>query len=195
MYNRTFEEFVADEPSLQAALAKARQFASNIKADPFGEGYCLTLAGQSGVGKSLLCQMVLADLKLNAWGRCEAIPRLINAGRIQDFTARFFDMRKVSDGFKEGRYGVVEHMESQSLTVLDDMGADHDPSHVAASKVDRVLRSRGRKWTLVTVNLSLQEIAEQLDGRIASFLIRDANRYIEIETDDFAARKFRQITT
>jgi len=190
-YNRTFTDFLTDDPSLKDALDKVKKFVADIKAHPFRDGYCLTLAGKSGTGKTMLTEIALAKLGLNGWGYCDTIKPIITNGRLIKFTAAMFNIRKVSDGFKDGRYGVVEVMEEQSLRVMDDVGADHDPSRVTASKIDRVLRSSRGKWSLVTVNLSLKEIAEQIDARIADFLIRDDNKFVEIKSDSFALRKMR----
>lgn len=186
---KLFSDFVADNPALIAAKGIAMKFVKDIQEHPWDDGYCLTLAGKSGIGKSMLAKIIMAELRLNAWGRCDAIPRKLAGGKLLSFTARLFDMRKVSDGFKVGNYGIVERMEEESLAVLDDVGADHDPSRVTASKTDRILRSRNGRWTIVTVNLSLAEIGDKLDNRIASFLIRDNNRFLEISADDFAKRK------
>jgi DNA replication protein DnaC len=190
----SFADFVADTPALIAAKNIAMKFVQDIKDHPWDGGYCLTLAGKSGIGKTMLAKIIMAELGLNEWGYCSKIPRKFAAGKLLSFNARIFDMRKVSDGFKAGNYGIVDRMEEESLAILDDMGADHDPSRVTASKTDRVLRSRNGKWTVVTVNLPLAEIGEKLDNRIASFLIRDNNRFLEISADDFAKRKLYKKT-
>ena len=76
--------------------------------------------------------------------------------------------------------------------MLDDIGADYDPSGIGVSKLDRVLRSRTGKWTILTCNLTLAHIAGSLDTRIASFLIRDNNMVCEINAPDYALRKWIQ---
>ena len=98
-------------------------------------------------------------------------------------------MRKVSDAMKQGRWGIVEDMEEPHLVILDDIGADYDPNKITASKIDRVLRSRSGKWTVATINLGLKDIAEKLDSRIASFIVRDENVFVEINAIDYALRK------
>jgi len=187
--SRKLSEFKTPEPDLLRAQSAAIGFIGDILTDPFGAGGLLTLCGVSGTGKTMLANIVLTELRLNPWGCCERIEPRIHRGKVERFTARLFDMRKVSDGFKQGNYGVVDRMEELDLCVLDDVGADHDPSKVTASKVDRVLRSRKNRWTIVTCNLSLKEIGEKLDARIASFMIRDDNRFVEIKAMDYAKRR------
>jgi DNA replication protein DnaC len=191
---RTFADFIADEPTLVSALAAARQFVAAILAHPWRDGYCLSLCGKSGNGKTMLSEIILNELRYNGWGFCSAIPKTITGGTLLNFSAGFYDMRKVSDRFKPPHFdfSVVEAMEEHSLTVLDDIGADYDPKKITASKVDRVLRSRRGKWTLATFNLPLEKIAENLDSRISSFIIRDDNKFVEIQAQDFALRNVKR---
>lgn len=186
-----------DDPTLVKALALTTEFVAAIKRQPFGSGYCLTLAGRSGNGKTMLARAVLAELLHTPHGHCAAVAPTVIRGHLQKFEAKFYDMRKVSDRFKPPHFdfSAVDQMEELSLTILDDMAADHDPSKVTASKVDRVLRSRSQRWTLITVNLGLAEIADKLDARIASFVIRDENKFVEIKAGDYALRKLKQQQT
>ena len=190
--NRLLKHFVADEPALVAAKDAAHAFISAIMRGPYRDGYCLTLCGRSGTGKTMLARCIMNELKFNRWNSCDAIQVDVVAGAVRRFVAGFYDMRKVSDKFKNGQYGIVEDIESRNLVVLDDIGADYDPAKITVSKVDRILRSRTSKWTVLTINLPLNKIAEQLDARIASFVIRDENRFVEIQTQDYAMRKFKK---
>lgn len=172
--------------SLIKAQAMANQFLSDIARDFFGEGHCLSIVGKSGIGKTFLAKLILEALGHDAWHVCRRIKPIFNGNAIVHPEARFFDWRRVSDKLKAGEWGIVEAIEECPLVVLDDIGADHDPSGIATSKVDRILRSRSRKWTIITCNLNLEQIADRMDTRITSFLIRDENKVIEIEADDYA---------
>jgi DNA replication protein DnaC len=188
---RKFDDFIADDPSLVDALTAAKQFVADIKSHPYNDGYCLSLCGKSGTGKTMLTEIILNELKCNSWGGCDAVPQVVRCGKILNRDAFFCYMPQISDGFKAGRFSIVETMEEKWLTVLDDIGADYDPSKITASKVDRVLRMRKGKWTLATFNLPLNEIATKVDARVASFIIRDGNKFVEIRAQDFALRKLR----
>lgn len=169
-------------------LAEAQRFASAIVANPWEGAYCLSLLGRSGIGKSMLARCILTALRVNAWGASDAVENRIENKRLVRFECQFRDWRKVSDKLKAGEWGVIDAMEEPQLLVLDDIGADYDPNSIAAGKLDRLLRSRAKKWTVVTSNLSLAEINTRMDARIASFLIRDRNRWVEANVKDFWMR-------
>jgi DNA replication protein DnaC len=152
----------------------------------------LTLCGPAGVGKTMLARAIFNELGWDAWRNLSAIPQrlLVNgtSRTLANRSASFRDWRKVSDAFKGGEWSLVEAMEQPLLLCVDDVGADYDPNLVAASKLDRILRSRRDKWTVVTCNLGLDQIAEKMDPRIASYLIRDGNTVVEMNTKDWWLR-------
>jgi DNA replication protein DnaC len=174
---------------LERGKKEATKFVIEATMLPYsGGGYTLTFCGLSDTGKTMLAKAILAELRLNAWGHCDAVEPAIIKGHLTRFTAELFDWRKVSDGFKDGKWGYVEAMEEPWLTVLDDVGADYDPRKIAVSKLDQVLRSRHGKWTVITCNMTLEQIAEQMDPRISSWLIRDGNTVVEINATPFHLR-------
>lgn len=186
-----FDLFDAYEPTLKAAKEAAQKFVDDVIANPWHGGYILTLMGPSGTGKTMLTKCVFAALMANGHGHCDAIPERLTCGRLDKLTSRYFSWRKVSTKLKEGQWDIVDAMIEPRLICLDDIGADHDPNRFAAGKLDEVLRSRANTWTLLTLNLPLAEIAAKMDTRIASFIIRDENRHVEVKAVDFALRKLK----
>lgn len=155
---------------------------------PFGRaGWTLTLCGKTGLGKTMLAEAVLESLGADAWGFCSKVEPVQRNGRVLRLTWEKHDWRRVSDGFKSGDW-YVDDMEQCGLLVLDDIGADHDPSKAATAKLDRILRTRRGRWTVVTSNLDGQQMRDQLDARIASFLNRDSNLLVEVTGRDFSER-------
>lgn len=180
------------EASLAAALDRATKFRDAVLrmgAAHDRAGCALTLCGVSGTGKTFLADSILNELGRDKWGQLGNVQEFIRGNELVRATFMRRDWRKVSDGFKAGNYEIVEDLESAFLVMLDDIGADHDPSGVGVSKLDRVLRSRTGKWTILTCNLTLPQISEKLDTRIASFLIRDGNTVCEINAPDYSLRK------
>ena len=142
----------------------------------------LTLLGPSGTGKTFLARMIyqIAIQNLRSYEGRDGWPhaRLI----------RWVNWRKFCDLVRSGDYTRTEYVIEPWMAVLDDVGAEYDPSGFLTSKLDRVINERLRRWTVVTCNLSLEEISEKLDRRIASRMIRDGNKVIEVNATDFALR-------
>jgi len=90
------------------------------------------------------------------------------------------DWRQLSDLLREQKYGRFEDAENAWFLVLDDIGSDYDPNKFSTSKLDKLLRSR-RHWTVITTNLTPKQIAEELDPRIVSWMIRDGNKIVQID--------------
>jgi hypothetical protein len=58
---------------------------------------------------------------------------------------------------------------------------------VLRSRIAELLQLRSGKWTLLCANLTIEEVASRLDGRIASRLRRDGSWLVKIgdEVPDF----------
>lgn len=189
MNKLTLEAFQTfDEPSLIAAKREAREFINQVLKNPDGTGHTLSFLGQSGVGKTMLCRCILGELGKDPWHRLSRIPQSLIKGRIESHHFAFVDWRHVSDRFKQGDWSDVDRLESEYFVVIDDAGADYDPNSIAAQKLDRILRTRANKWTVTTCNLKLEQIGQQMDTRIASWLMRDENKVVEITAKDYALR-------
>ncbi len=147
------------------------------------------MLGHSGVGKTFLARCILGELGCNAWGDLISIREWISGGELLRAGAKFRSFPKVADRLKGGEYDLIESLEQPFLLILDDVGAEYDPNKFTASNLNRLIRSRRGKWTVITSNLSVAAIAEKIDQRIASFLIRDGNKAVEIETKDYSLRK------
>ncbi len=101
---------------------------------------------------------------------------------------QFVDWRKLCATVREGSWGWVDDICEDGFIILDDIGSEYDKNGFISSLLDRVLNARIRKWTLITCNLPLDEIAERMDARIASRMIRDGNIVVDCDTTDYALR-------
>jgi len=54
--------------------------------------------------------------------------------------------------------------------------------------VKKLTHKRLDHWTIITSNWSQKEIAEEVDTRIASRIIRSGSKVIELNTTDYWAR-------
>lgn len=155
----------------------------------YGEPYWLTLSGKSGVGKTHLARKVYRQFMEQ--NRFE-LSYDRSSNRITGNTATFVNWRKFCADLRDGAYGLVEDLCQEWFVVLDDVGSERDPSGYIASALDRILNDRKGKWTLITTNLTLKEIAV-IDARISSRMLRDNSQVVEISTTDYSLRPQRSL--
>lgn len=171
------------DSNLQRALDAASLFASSLnRVRP----YWLTLAGVSGLGKTHLAKRVFRYFM--DWSRHQ-LDYDPDRKRVFGNTAIWCDWRKLCAGVRRGEYGWVEDICEEWFVVLDDIGTEHDPSGHIASVLDQIISGRSKKWTLITVNLTLDQIATRLDTRIASRMLRDNGQVVEMEGIDYNLRQ------
>jgi DNA replication protein DnaC len=142
----------------------------------------LVLCGESGCGKTHTAKAIfrfaqLASLKAYETGKWEL-------GRVP--TSFFVSWPEATDGFKSGEYGAMEDMMKDDLIVLDDLGAEHDPSKNAVNKLCQVLSRRERKFTVVTTNIKPEEWSDRFDVRIADRLLRNSQVINLFAVDSYA---------
>jgi len=86
----------------------------------------------------------------------------------------FLEWPSVCDGFKSGEYGVLDDCFKAGMLVVDDVGAEHDPSRNAADKLCQLLSKREKKFTLITTNVIPGLWAERFDERISDRFFRNS---------------------
>ena len=100
--------------------------------------------------------------------------------------AWFYKWPEVIDGFKSGNWDTTDAMMHHTLTVIDDIGAEHDPSKFGLDKLCQILSHRENRWTIVTTNVPPESWAERFDRRIESRLIRNATLVDLTEAKDYS---------
>ena len=174
----TLDEY---EPSLTAAADACGGFVAALAAQP-ESGHWLTLAGVNGCGKSMLAEQLLAQARrLNP-------DRGLIIGPRERRACTWIDERDLARRMRGGEWDLPEYLGGDFFVVLDELGATRDPSTFVADAIARLCQARRDKWTVFTTNLTMQEIAERQDARIASRLIRDRNRFVTITAGDYALR-------
>lgn len=165
-----------NDPELIGMLNAATEFtaAMKLRTNP----HWLSLVGKSGTGKTHLAKGLRAYAEFS---QLRNHPTLTNG-------VRFVYWPKALDAIRGGDYGLADTIAQLNFVVLDDIGAERDPSGFAADKLSRILGERANKWTVITSNLSLAEIGERIDVRVVSRLIRGSNVVVESNAMDYALR-------
>lgn len=171
------------DPKLEKILAAVKPFASAMQR---GESpHWLSLLGSSGIGKTHLSKK-LAEF----WDR-HCGTRIISASMaepIQTERSRLISWRTFVREQRGGDFQGINRILAARFAILDDIGTEHDPSGFAKAVLDEILDARLGKWTVVTSNLYLDQLAA-IDSRIASRLVRDGSKVLAIEgVPDFNLR-------
>lgn len=156
------------EPTFAKAARNVALMVAAIRAGK-RPGKWLTLSGLPGVGKTMLANQAFAEVR--TFARSYA----------------FVKARDFADELYAGNYTIPRMFERMEFVVFDDLGAVRDRSDLIANAVAEFAGVREGKWTLWTTNLTLDQVRE-IDPRIASRLIRDGNRFVRIEAEDYALR-------
>ncbi len=204
--------FDAYEPTLCEAIEACEMFAQALSTDqptikgrynateaPIGAiladlvdirlaPYWLTLSGVNGCGKTFLA---------NQLGQ--------HAQRVSPYASAPYERDKTDDNdrrprvvwfdevnfvkrCRDGEYDLPEYLGRDWLVIIDDLGASRDKTGFAGDMLFRLCNARIGKFTMFTTNLDLPNIANRIDARITSRLIRDGNTFIRIEAGDYALR-------
>lgn len=145
------------------------------------EPYWLTITGTSGSGKTHLAKKICHWFRRNL----QHEPYVPRTGEVWHMDYAFKIWSKALVAIYEGEGGLVEMLSDEWLAVIDDVGAEHDPRKFGVSKLLEVLENRKRKWTVITSNLTLDQISSHLDTRIASRMIRDGSKVVNFTRKDF----------
>ena len=148
----------------------------------------LSLLGRSGTGKTHLARSITHFFTAEAAIYIEA-----GTGAHVSRRGGFIGWRKVVDHLRDGDYGIMDAVCNDWFVALDDIGAEK-ASDFSVSKLDQVIDARLGKWTVITCNFSREEIAEQMDVRIASRLGRGKNVIIDgIYVRDYSTRCQKEV--
>lgn len=165
-------------PQLEAMLQAMWHFKMDIleKKEP----RWLSLLGTSGAGKTYLAK------KFWKWYRNSP---LFRASMGQDdiiYPGSWCNWPRLAGELQgnEG-YGTLEELQDEKICVIDEIGADRDKSGHVRDCLARMLSLRVGKFTVITSNMSLKAIRDQMDARIASRMLRDGSVVVDVEVPDF----------
>lgn len=100
----------------------------------------------------------------------------------------WIDATRFADRLKAGEYNLPESFSPDFCLAFDDLGASRDKTDFVPEAIYRLAASRLGKWTIWTTNFTPAEIADRLDARLASRLLRDDNVLVILKCGDYALR-------
>ncbi len=161
--------------------------------------YWLTLTGVNGTGKTMLMKQVFNKAhELNPGNPANNPiwpPDWATSGRRRYEGGErpyclWLDERTLAARMRSGQeWDLAARYRHDFFLAFDELGSVRDPTNFIADALSTFCESRLRGWTMFTTNLSLQEIAERIDARVASRLIRDDNQVVQIAARDYAFRR------
>jgi DNA replication protein DnaC len=143
----------------------------------------LTLAGSSGCGKTMLAKRLYRAVNVSGFFKTTVIDNDFS------YPSDFIYWPRSAVKLQQGEHPEeLHHAQRVKFLVLDDIGATRDSTGYVTGHLGNLLGERVGRWTVVTSNLGVEQIAEKLDTRVASRLIRDENTVVQIECLDYALR-------
>jgi DNA replication protein DnaC len=169
------------DPVLVTMLTQAARMAWEITHGETPRWLCL--CGASGTGKTHLARRLIR--KARSSGRFSTAKE----GEEIAYPYSFVIWPECASELQRGRDSDdYYHAKRTQFLVLDDIGAIKDATGHITSKLGELLGARENRWTVITTNFLPQEIAERMDTRIASRLIRGRNIVVQCKTVDYALR-------
>lgn len=174
-------------PQIVTLFHECFRFANHIINHP-NKGYLLVIYGGNGSGKSH------ASRKIKLWFSgirmsLGPMPCTNEEGesdcKIPDVIYR--NWPSVVSGFKRDQWLICDHLIGEYLTIIDDIGAEHDPSGIGLEKLYLILNRREHKYTLITTNYPPSEWESKFERRIASRLFRNSVHIDLSQVPDFNA--------
>jgi len=158
--------------------------------------YWLSLLGTSGAGKTMLAKIIWRKFR-------DTLDREIDwpstkrtqgpncpHGRIIRYHGGYINWGDaINNRMLKGEYDFLEDMREYSFFAIDDIASEYERHReLSASKLYNVLEARLRKWTVITANLSLDQIGNNLDARIASRMLRNESVVVDVNVPDYNLR-------
>lgn len=174
------------ESSLSEALGEAVRFCAAM-ASADHPAYWLTLLGPSGTGKTMLARMVtrffrryldtLEDEHLSGENS-----HFLRRGGFKSWTAVMSDVL-------DGDYSGLRDLREDWFVCLDDIGAEYGRNRdLSVAKLYDVLGGRSERFTVITANLTLDDVNRTMDARIASRLLRNGSVVVDVTAPDYNLR-------
>lgn len=178
-FSSVFDGFDAHHPKLRKLEAEASRFCAAMTSATT-PAYWLSLLGPSGTGKTMIARKILSFFRRYLDGEFDE-----QRGRpgVDCYRRKggLLEWPRMVEFMAEGDFGFSRQACEDWLVVVDDIGSEYGKlTELATSKLFSILNARQGKFTILTANLRLDEIADKLDARIASRLLRHGGTVIDL---------------
>lgn len=168
-------------PALKEAESIIYRFCCRYYKSPaFGE--TIVIYGENGCGKTHIARRVTEwanhvslNLPLVAVDVGLGCPECV-----------FAHWPSIVDGFKAQQFKVMDDLSEAALLVIDDIGAEHDPSGFGREQLYLLLSRREKRNNLVTTNFPPSQWPDMLERRIASRLFRNSTHIDLSQVPDYS---------
>ena len=169
---------LCEDLQVEKLVNTSAQWAKELKAST--QPHWLVILGNSGVGKTHVANRL--------WKWLKTRPDFSEAGSY--WPEKVYWPQFVEDMRSGNHYERFRDMMDWNYLYLDDVASER-LSEFSTEKLHNLLGARVGKWTIITSNKGMKNIAD-LDPRIASRFIRDDAKIADVRTTDFNLRKFQK---
>ena len=169
---------------LQQALNQTYDLCCDYARNP-AVGRTVVIFGENGCGKTSIAKAIYR------WARAIKFKLPAVKSPIRDefgpASAEFTNWAEIVDGFKPpaNNYEILDDLSDSSLLVIDDIGAEHDPSSIGVEKLYVMLNRREHRWNIFTTNLPPNQWAAKWERRVSSRLYRNAQHIDLSQVPDY----------
>jgi len=177
-------------PQVEEMQRQAYEFCMAYGKNP-NRGYRLVISGENGAGKSRVAK------KIHKWAYdCStAIKRAESSSEYsptRTASAEYWHFPTLLDAMRRNleRNWIDElcrRPDAPNLLVLDDVGAEHDPSKFGAAQLYMILERRSDMWTVLTTNAKPDAWEQKWDRRVSSRLFRNSIHVVVDQVPDFSS--------
>lgn len=172
----------ATHPQIEEARQKIYSVCAAYARTP-AHGRTLVIIGENGAGKSRIANHIAF------WARAIALklPMVEHADLgLGAPSVAYALWPDIVDGFKRNEWEIVDDMQKSAMLILDDIGAEHDPSKIGVEKLYILLSRREFKWNIITTNMQPFAWEEKFERRISSRLYRNAEHIDLSKVPDYS---------
>jgi DNA replication protein DnaC len=158
-------------PDVAALEDAVFRFCQGIALNP-NRGKRFVLYGNNGNGKSRSLRVVSRFIKDR--GMELALENYQRGAVNYNVNCRLINWAKQLDEWRSSQEWSIEDLVEATVLLIDDIGAEHDPSKVGMEKLYLLLEEREWKWTMITTNKAPASWEQAFERRVSDRLFRNA---------------------